>query len=79
MYRIFLAISRVCLIVFLIGGFALVVGQVVAIAIGSGPLMEYFGTSVADTACMVAGLAGICAFLLLYTREGRELDQQQEE
>ncbi|RSN24720.1 hypothetical protein DMC61_30500 [Amycolatopsis sp. WAC 04169] len=72
MYRILLAATRICLFVFLLGGFLVVAGQTVGIIVGSGPIMTTFGTDVADNVCVVAGIAGILAFLLLYTREGRE-------
>ncbi|WP_410652722.1 hypothetical protein [Amycolatopsis sp. cmx-4-54] len=72
MYRILLAATRVCLFAFLLGGFVVVAGQTLGIIVGSGPIVTVFGTDAADTACVVAGIAGILAFLLLYTREGRE-------
>ncbi|EMD29475.1 hypothetical protein B0293_31890 [Amycolatopsis azurea DSM 43854] len=72
MYRILLAATRICLFAFLLGGFVVVAGQTVGIVIGSGSIMTTFGTDVADAVCVIAGIAGIFAFLLLYTREGRE-------
>jgi hypothetical protein len=71
-YRVFLTVSQVLLVVFLLGGFAVVIGQTTAIVVGSASLMQIFGSPVADTACMVAAGAGISAFLLRYTKEGRE-------
>ncbi|OLZ45058.1 hypothetical protein BS329_34800 [Amycolatopsis coloradensis] len=72
MYRILLAATRVCLFAFLIGGFVVVTGQTIGIVAGSGPIVTTFGTDVADNVCVIAGVAGILAFLLLYTKEGRE-------
>ncbi|MEV6909207.1 hypothetical protein [Amycolatopsis sp. NPDC051071] len=72
MYRILLAATRVCLFAFLVGGLAVVTGQTIGIIVGSGPLVTAFGTDVADNVCIVSGIAGILAFLLLYTKEGRE-------
>ncbi|RSM56423.1 hypothetical protein DMH03_33055 [Amycolatopsis sp. WAC 01376] len=72
MYRILLAATRVCLFAFLVGGFVVVAGQTLGIVVGSGPIVTAFGTDVADSVCVVAGIAGILAFLLFYTREGRE-------
>lgn len=71
-YRVFLAVSQVLLVVFLLGGFVVVIGQTTAIVLANAALMQLFGTSVADTACMVAAGAGISAFLLRYTKEGQE-------
>lgn len=71
-YRILLAATRVCLFAFLVGGFVVVAGQTIGIVVGSGPIVTTFGTDVADNVCVVAGIAGILAFLLLYTKEGRE-------
>ncbi|MEU3624753.1 hypothetical protein [Amycolatopsis coloradensis] len=67
-----LAATRVCLFAFLIGGFVVVTGQTIGIVAGSGPIVTTFGTDVADNVCVIAGVAGILAFLLLYTKEGRE-------
>jgi hypothetical protein len=71
MHRTLLAATRLCLAAFLVGGLAVAAGQAIGIATGSGLLVETFGTSIADTACVIAGIAGILAFLLLYTREGK--------
>ncbi|MGW0536548.1 hypothetical protein [Streptomyces sp. NPDC003032] len=71
MYMFCLNASRVLVALFLLAGFVVVAGQTVAIAVGSASLMTAFGGGVADTACILAGLAGIFAFLLLYTRKGR--------
>ncbi|MBE1577093.1 hypothetical protein ACFORH_07945 [Amycolatopsis roodepoortensis] len=79
MYRILLAATRVCLFAFLSGGFVVVAGQTLGIVVGSGPLVSAFGTDVADHVCVVAGISGILAFLLLYTREGREKGSDVEE
>ncbi|MFI0975883.1 hypothetical protein ACH4SP_02510 [Streptomyces sp. NPDC021093] len=79
MYTFCLNASRVLVALFLLAGFAVVAGQTVAIAVGSAALMKTFGTEVADTACILAGLAGIFAFLLLYTREGKEQAGEWEE
>ncbi|WP_409491471.1 hypothetical protein [Amycolatopsis sp. cmx-11-12] len=72
MYRILLAATRVCLFAFLVGGFVVVAGQTIGIVVGSGPIVTTFGTDVADNVCVIAGIAGILAFLLFYTKEGRE-------
>ncbi|MCX4679147.1 hypothetical protein OG413_28230 [Streptomyces sp. NBC_01433] len=71
MYTICLNASRVLVVLFLIGGITVVLGQTVAIAVGSAGLMTSFGTDVAEVVCVLAGLAGIFAFLLLYTAEGK--------
>ncbi|MFJ4682248.1 hypothetical protein ACIQNG_17685 [Streptomyces sp. NPDC091377] len=72
MYTICLNASRVLVALFLIGGVVVVAGQTVAMAVGSAELMTGFGTDVADLACVLAGLAGVFAFLLRYTAEGKE-------
>ncbi|WP_329020245.1 hypothetical protein [Streptomyces sp. NBC_00690] len=72
MYTICLNASRALVALFLIGGIVVVVGQTVAMAVGSAWLMTMFGTDVTDIVCILAGLAGIFAFLLLYTAEGKE-------
>ncbi|MER5766219.1 hypothetical protein [Streptomyces sp. NPDC001985] len=79
MYTICLNVSRVLVALFLIVGFVVVVGQTVAIAVGSAGLMTRFGTDVTDVACVLAGLAGVFAFLLLYTAEGKEKAGEWEE
>ncbi|MGO1055468.1 hypothetical protein [Crossiella sp. CA198] len=71
MYRILLFATRLCLLAFLLGGVLVIAGQTTGILLGSGPVVETFGGSVADVACMIAALAGVFAFLLRYTREGR--------
>ncbi|QEU96761.1 hypothetical protein [Streptomyces kanamyceticus] len=69
-FRTFLSgATRVLLVAFLLGGCAVVAGQVAAIATGDRQLMELFGTDVTDAACVVAGAAGLCSFLELYVRE----------
>ncbi|MFC8075620.1 hypothetical protein ACFUN8_08760 [Streptomyces sp. NPDC057307] len=72
MYTFCLNATRVLVVLFLICGFAVVAGQTAAIAIGSAALMTTFGSDVAEVACALAGLSGVFAFLLLYTREGKE-------
>ncbi|MFD5090257.1 hypothetical protein ACFWMR_06625 [Amycolatopsis thailandensis] len=72
MYRILLTATRICLFAFLLGGFLVVAGQTLGIVIGSGPIVTTFGTDVADHVGVLAGVASILAFLLLYTREGRD-------
>ncbi|ALG15462.1 hypothetical protein [Kibdelosporangium phytohabitans] len=69
MRTILLTASRVLLAVFLIGGIAVTLGQTIGIVTGSGLLVELFGTSVADTACVTAGIASVLAYLLVYTGE----------
>lgn len=79
MYTICLNASRVLVALFLIGGIVVVLGQTVAIAVGSAWLMTGFGTDVANVVCILAGLAGVFAFLLLYTAEGKEKAGEWEE
>ncbi|MFC0108323.1 hypothetical protein [Kibdelosporangium aridum] len=67
MHKLLLTASRICLAIFLIAGIAVTTGQTIGIITGSGPLVELFGTSVADTACITAGIASVFAYLLLYT------------
>ncbi|MFJ2770909.1 hypothetical protein [Streptomyces sp. NPDC087300] len=61
--------TRVLLVAFLLGGCAVVAGQIAAVATGDRHLMELFGTDVTDVVCIVAGAAGLCSFLALYVRE----------
>ncbi|GGZ82280.1 hypothetical protein GCM10010371_47560 [Streptomyces subrutilus] len=79
MYTICLNASRGLVALFLIGGIGVVLGQTLAIAIGSAGLMTTFGTDVAEVVCILAGLAGIFSFFLLYTREGKEKAGEWEE
>ncbi|ARX81096.1 MULTISPECIES: hypothetical protein [Streptomyces] len=68
--RVFLlGATRVLLIAFLLGGCAVVAGQIVALAAGDPDLMTLFGTDVTEAVCVIAGAAGACSFLLLYVRE----------
>ncbi|GAA2795771.1 hypothetical protein [Crossiella cryophila] len=71
MYRILLFATRLCLLAFLLGGVAVIAGQTTGILLGSGRLVRVFGDSVADAVCATAALAGVFAFLLRYTGEGR--------
>ncbi|MDJ1134849.1 hypothetical protein [Streptomyces iconiensis] len=74
MHAFLLTATRVLLAAFLLGGCVVVAGQSFALATGDRGLMEMFGTSVTDAVCVVAGGAGLCSFLLLYTPEGRRTD-----
>lgn len=78
MHKVFLITSQVSLILFLIAGSVVVLGQTAAIVVGDGALMKTFGTSVSDIACVVAGIAGISSFLLRYTRRGGGARQDDE-
>lgn len=79
MYRFLLIAARLCLVAFLLGGAAVTLGQLSAIALGDGGLMSVFGTTVADVACTTAAVAGIFAFLLRYTGRGKEIEDNGEE
>ncbi|QFU88439.1 hypothetical protein [Amycolatopsis sp. YIM 10] len=79
MYRFLLTAARLCLVAFLLGGAAVTLGQLAAITLGDGRVMELFGTTVADVACTTAAVAGVFAFLLRYTRRGKEIDDNGEE
>ncbi|MFI5942407.1 hypothetical protein [Streptomyces uncialis] len=79
MYTICLNVSRALVALFLIGGIVVVVGQTVAMAVGSAAMMTSFGSDVADIVCVLAGLAGLFSFLLLYTAEGKEKAGEWEE
>ncbi|MEW1700575.1 hypothetical protein ACIQCR_33400 [Streptomyces sp. NPDC093249] len=79
MYTVCLNASRVLVALFLLGGIVVVLGQTVAIAIGSAGSMTVFGTDVAEVVCVLAGLAGVFAFLLLYTEEGKKKAGEWEE
>ncbi|MFH9425700.1 hypothetical protein [Streptomyces sp. NPDC017529] len=70
-HTVLLTVTRVLLALFLLAGFLVVMGQVIALALGDRELMELSGTSMTDAACVIAGGAGICSFLLLYTHAGR--------
>ncbi|MBB5858156.1 NACHT domain-containing protein [Amycolatopsis umgeniensis] len=70
MYRILLAATRICLFAFLVGGFVVVAGQTLGIVVGFGPIVTTFGTDVADSVCVIAGIAGILAFLTCYAGAG---------
>ncbi|MFF1379323.1 hypothetical protein [Streptomyces sp. NPDC058308] len=70
LFRTFLSgATRVLLVAFLLGGCAVVAGQLAALAAGDRQLMELFGTDVTDVVCVIAGAAGLCSFLHLYARE----------
>ncbi|MBN6041112.1 hypothetical protein [Amycolatopsis sp. 195334CR] len=76
MHRFLLIAARLCLVAFLLGGAAVTLGQLAAIALGDGGVMSFFGTTVADVACTVAAVAGIFAFLLRYTRRGKDIEEE---
>ncbi|WP_232666775.1 hypothetical protein [Pseudonocardia sp. TRM90224] len=63
--------SRVCIVLLLLGGALVAFGQVVGIAVGSAATVELFGNDVVGIVSTIAGLAGILAFLRLYTADGR--------
>ncbi|MFI6025902.1 hypothetical protein [Amycolatopsis magusensis] len=75
MYSFLLVAARTCLVAFLLGGTAVTLGQLTAIALGDGAMMEVFGTGVADTACVTASVAGTVAFLLRYTAGGDDTEE----
>ncbi|MEU9748172.1 hypothetical protein [Streptomyces niveus] len=76
MYTVCLNASRALVALFLLGGIVVVAGQTVAMAAGSAVLMTSFGSGIADSVCILAGLAGVFAFLLHYTPEGKEKSEE---
>ena len=62
--------SRICIILLVLGGVVVTFVQVVGIAIGSSELVVFAGTNLLKPVCIIAGLAGIFAFLHTYTKEG---------
>ncbi|MCO1574697.1 hypothetical protein M8C13_02860 [Crossiella sp. SN42] len=71
MHRVLLTASRLCLLAFLLAGVLAVAGQSLGLLLGSGSLVKTFGGPVTDLACVTAAIAGVLAFLLRYTAEGR--------
>ncbi|GAA2264212.1 hypothetical protein GCM10009853_016940 [Glycomyces scopariae] len=65
------AASRICIVVLVLGGFVVTFTQVIGIAIGDADTVIFGGTTLFAPVCVVAGLAGIFAFLRMYTEEGR--------
>ncbi|MEJ3655590.1 hypothetical protein WEH80_21710 [Actinomycetes bacterium KLBMP 9759] len=63
--------SRACIVLLLLGGALVAFGQVAGIIAGSATTVELFGDDVVGVVSPIAGLAGILAFLRLYTADGR--------
>ncbi|SDD59581.1 hypothetical protein [Glycomyces harbinensis] len=65
------AASRICIVILVIGGFVVTFTQVVGILLGNADMVVFGGTTLFQPVCVVAGLAGVFAFLRMYTRDGR--------
>ncbi|GAA1680470.1 hypothetical protein GCM10009830_29370 [Glycomyces endophyticus] len=65
------AASRICIVVLVIGGFVVTFTQVIGILVGDADTVVFGGTTLFQPVCVVAGLAGIFAFLRMYTKDGR--------
>lgn len=65
--------SCACIGALLIGGVLVSFGQVAGILVGNAAVVELFGTTVLDVVCIIAGLAGIFAFLRRYMPGGNEV------
>jgi hypothetical protein len=64
-------LSRICIALLILGGVIVTFTQVLGIAVGNSGLVEFAGTSVLDPVTVIAGLAGIFAFLRMYTQRGQ--------
>lgn len=66
------ALSRICIILLIIGGFVVTFTQVAGILLDLPDVVTFAGTALLTPSCIIAGLAGVFAFLRQYTRQGRE-------
>ena len=62
--------SRICIILLVLGGVVVTFTQVVGIAIGSSDSVTFAGTTLLNPVCIIAGMAGVFAFLHTYTKDG---------
>lgn len=65
------ALSRICIVVLVVGGVVVTFAQVLGILVGDSDTVVFAGTSLFEPVCIVAGLAGLFAFLRMYTKEGK--------
>lgn len=65
------ALSRICIIVLVLGGVVITFTQVIGIVIGNPDLVVFAGTDLFTPVTIIAGLAGVFAFLRMYTKQGK--------
>lgn len=70
--KVLSTLSILCIIVMILGGFAVTFAQVIGIAIDNPDLIIYAGTDLMNPVAIIAALAGVFSFLRLYTSEGRD-------
>ncbi|MEV4645042.1 hypothetical protein [Saccharopolyspora sp. NPDC049357] len=70
--------SRICIIVLVLGGAAVTFTQVAGIALGDPEVVMFAGTALLDPVCVIAGFAGIFAYLRTYTRAGKAEAESQD-
>ena len=63
-------LSRICIIILIAGGVLVTLMQVLGIAVGDPDMVVFAGTSLFEPVCVIAGLAGVFAFLRSYTKDG---------
>lgn len=69
-------LSKICLVVMMVGGFVVTFGQVIGIIIGDGPMIQLFGENFIGPVSAIAGLGALFAFGQFYTKEGKAAVQK---
>ncbi|WP_026930058.1 hypothetical protein [Glycomyces tenuis] len=64
-------LSRVCIVILIVGGVVVTFIQVLGVIVGDADMVVFAGTSLFEPVCVIAGLAGVFAFLRMYTEEGK--------
>lgn len=59
---------RVCLALFLLGGFVIVLGQLVGVVAGSQPLVSSAAATIGPPTYALAGVTGLLGFALAYVK-----------
>ncbi len=59
-------VFKLSLLLFLAGGAVVTFGQLIGVAVGSGAMVTALATGVGTMSCIVAGISGFFAFLLIY-------------
>lgn len=74
MRNIIAILFKTCLIVFLLGGTCLVIGQMAGLILGSGDLIIKTWDIFANPTFIVSAIAGICGFILGYLPEDKTVE-----
>ena len=72
LHNVVSTLFRVCTVIFLLGGVAIVAGQSVGLVVGDGELVTSVADLLAPYVYGSAGIAGLAAFMMSYRRGEKE-------